>query len=304
MSQAMARFYFPDVPDVPLPAGHRFPAGKYRMLRERIEREGILGRAALLPSPPASREDLLGAHSTGYVDAVFDGTLAPDMQRRIGLPWSATLLTRARATVGGSLAAARAALADGIGGQLAGGTHHAHADFGSGFCVFNDLAVAARTLLQEGRIARIAIVDLDVHQGDGNAAILGADPRVFILSMQGARNFPFRRVPSTLDVELPDGTEDDAYLAALREALVPVVAFRPELVLYLSGVDPLAEDALGRLSLTRDGLAARDRLVLDTFRRRGVPLSIAVGGGYARPIDLSVEAYAGTFRVAREVHGL
>lgn len=297
------RFYYPDIADMPLPEGHRFPGGKYRMLRECIEREGTLGSAALLPSPMATRQELLRAHSETYLDAVLAGTVPPDIMRRIGLPWSETLLARSRATVGGSIAAARAALEHGISGQLAGGTHHAHRDFGSGFCVFNDLAATALTLLEERRVSRLAIVDLDVHQGDGNAAILGADPRVFTLSVQGARNFPFRRVPSTLDVELPDGTGDDAYLAALHEPLARVLAFRPDIVLYLSGADPLKEDTLGRLSLSLAGLKARDRFVFGTFKRSAVPVSVAVGGGYAKPIEATVDAYANTFRTARQVFG-
>jgi acetoin utilization deacetylase AcuC-like enzyme len=299
----LVQFFYPDVPELPLPDGHRFPAGKYRLLKLAIDQERLLGKAQLTASPLATRKQLLRAHSESYLDAMFDGAVAPDIMRRIGLPWSQTLVDRSRATTGGSLAAARAALRDGISGQLAGGTHHAHRDFGSGYCVFNDLAAAALALLDEAEVSRVAIVDLDVHQGDGNAAILGNDPRVFILSIQGAKNFPFHRVPATLDVELPDGTTDEAYLQALEGALEHVVAFRPELVLYLSGVDPLAADSLGRLSLTHKGLMARDRLVFETFRRRGVPVSIAIGGGYAKPIDLSVQAYANTFRVAREVYG-
>ncbi len=295
------RFFYPDVIDMPLPEGHRFPGGKYRMLRELLVRQKALGTAALCPSPSASREHLLLAHSETYLDSVLTGTVPPEIMRRIGLPWSETLVARSRATVGGSLAAARAALEHGISGQLAGGTHHAHRDFGSGFCVFNDLAVTALTLLGEGMVSRVAIVDLDVHQGDGNASILGAEPRVFTLSVQGARNFPFRRVPGTLDIELPDGTDDAAYLAALHEPLARMLAFRPDLVLYLSGVDPLKEDALGRLSLSHAGLMDRDRLVFETCKRAGIPVSIAVGGGYAKPIDLTVTAYANTFHVARHV---
>lgn len=298
------RFFYPDTPELPLPAGHRFPAGKYRMLRERVVREGILGRSAtLLPSPAAGRDELERAHDPAYVSAMLEGTVAADIQRRIGLPWSPVLVARSRATVGGSLAAARAALATGASGQLAGGTHHAHRDFGSGFCTFNDLAVASLTLLEEGRVERVAIVDLDVHQGDGNAAILGADPRVFVLSVHGEKNFPFRKPPSDLDVGLPDGTEDDAYLRALSPALEQVEAFRPNLVLYLSGADPLASDTLGRLSLTHAGLAERDRVVFEHCRRRAIPVSLAIGGGYADPITDSVEGYANTFRVMREVFG-
>lgn len=298
------RFFYPDTPDLPLPPGHRFPAGKYRMLREKIEREGLLAGARLLPSPPARHDELLRAHDPAYVDDVMRGSVAADIQRRIGLPWSETLVRRSLATTGGAIAAARAALEDGLSGQLAGGTHHAHRGFGSGFCVFNDLAVTALTLLAEGRVARVAVIDLDVHQGDGNAALLAPDPRVFVLSMHGAKNFPFRRVPSDLDVDLADGTEDEAYLRALHEALSAAVAFRPDLVLYLSGADALRQDRLGRLALTHAGLMARDRLVFETFRARGVPVSIAVGGGYAEPITDSVEAYANTFRAACAVHGL
>lgn len=298
------RFYYPDTPELPLPPGHRFPAGKYRMLRERVVREDILGRSAtLVPSPAAERAELERAHDPAYVTAMLEGTVAADIQRRIGLPWSPVLVARSRATVGGSLAAARAALETGVSGQLAGGTHHAHRDFGSGFCTFNDLAVASLTLLEEGRVARVAIVDLDVHQGDGNAAILGSDPRVFVLSVHGDKNFPFRKPPSDLDVGLPDGTEDEAYLRALAQALEHVEAFRPDLVLYLSGADPLASDTLGRLSLTHAGLAERDRAVFEFCRRRGVPVSLAIGGGYAEPISDSVEGYANTFRVMREVFG-
>lgn len=297
------RIYFPDVEEMPLPAGHRFPASKYRLLRQRVLAQGILAPAMLEPSPLASREQLLRAHAQAYVDAVLAGTLAPDAQRRIGLPWSPLLVRRSLATVGGAIAAARTALADGVSGQLAGGTHHAHRDFGSGFCIFNDLAVAALAVLAEGPVQRIAILDLDVHQGDGNAAILGPEPRVLVASLQGARNFPFRRVPGDIDVELPDGTGDRAYLDALADVLPALEAFRPDLLLYLSGVDPLAEDRLGRLALTHDGLAERDRLVLELARRRGWPVSIAIGGGYAEPIAASVEAYANTFRMAREVFG-
>ena len=298
------QFFFPDVPSLPLPPGHRFPSGKYDALRAMIDAERILGTADLVAAVPAGRDELLRAHSPEYVDAMLSGTVAADGMRRIGLPWSQTLVDRSRATVGGALASARAALEYGISGQLAGGTHHSHRDFGSGFCVFNDLAVAALTLLDTGAVARLAIVDTDVHQGDGNAAILGADPRVFILSVQGAKNFPFRRVPGTLDVDLPDGTEDAAYLATLAAALEPVVAFRPQLVFYLSGADPLAEDRLGRLSLSHKGLMMRDRLVMETFKMRAVPLAIAIGGGYAEPISASVTAYANTFRVAADIWNL
>ena len=295
------RFYYPDVPMIPLPFGHRFPSGKYDALRAVIDRDRILGRAHLLPAPRATRADLLRAHAPDYVDAMFAGTVSAADMRRIGLPWSATLVDRSRATVGGAIASARAALDTGLSGQLAGGTHHAHRAFGSGFCVFNDLAVAALTMLEEGRVSRIAIVDTDVHQGDGNAAILGADPRVFILSVQGAKNFPFQRVAATRDVDLPDGTDDASYLAALDGALGEVWAFRPDLLFYLSGADALAEDRLGRLALTHAGLLERDRRVLGHCKQAHLPVAVVIGGGYADPIEASVTAYANTFRVAAEL---
>jgi acetoin utilization deacetylase AcuC-like enzyme len=295
------RFYYPDVEDLPLPAGHRFPIGKYRLLRAAVERDGILPAEALAASPPASPDDLLRAHSAAYVGAMLDGSVSKDIIRRIGLPWSETLMRRSRATVGGAMAAARSALEHGVSGQLAGGTHHAHRDFGSGFCVFNDLAVTALTLLEQSVVDRIAILDLDVHQGDGNAAILKERPDVFVLSVHGEKNFPFRKVPSDLDVELPDGTEDRAYIEALLDALPVLTEFKPDLLLYLSGADPLKQDRLGRLSLSFEGLADRDRIVFELCRRRGIPVSVAIGGGYADPIADSVTVYANTFRTAREV---
>ncbi|MFM2423121.1 MAG: hypothetical protein RL291_1651 [Pseudomonadota bacterium] len=297
------QIYYPDVPDLPLPPGHRFPASKYRQLKDRLSEPGRLGRAQLLPSPLATRNELLRAHSPAYVDAMLEGTPTPTMMREIGLPWSETLIRRSRATVGGTLAAARSALRDGFSGQLAGGTHHAHQDFGSGFCVFNDFAVTARKLLDDGTVRRIAIVDLDVHQGDGNSAILGQDLRVHILSMHGAKNFPFKRVPSTRDIELADGTDDTTYLNHLANALDEVVRFAPDLVLYLSGADPLAADRLGRLSLTHDGLKARDAHVFQTCHDHRIPVALAIGGGYAEPIELTVDGYAGTFDAARTVYG-
>ncbi len=297
------RVFYPDIEAMPVPPGHRFPAGKYQLLRDLVAREAILPPECLTASPVIEPGDLLRAHSATYVDAVHAGTLAPDAMRRIGLPWSPALVQRSRATVGGALAAARSALEHGLSGQLAGGTHHAHRDFGSGFCVFNDVAVAALTLLETGVVQRIAVLDLDVHQGDGNAALLVGHPGMLVVGLQGERNFPFRRVPSDIDVELPDCTEDRAYLSALADVLPAIEAMRPDLVLYLSGADALADDRLGRLALTHDGLAERDRMVFEMCRRRGIPVSIAIGGGYAQPIEASVRGYANTYRAARDVFG-
>jgi acetoin utilization deacetylase AcuC-like enzyme len=296
-------FYAPDTPDLPLPPGHRFPAGKYRLLRAALEADGTLADRGIGTSPAASEPELERAHSSDYVRAVLEGHLDPATERRIGLPWSEVLVARSRATVGGSLAAARTALQHGLSGQLAGGTHHAHRDFGSGYCVFNDLAVTALTLIEERRLARVAILDLDVHQGDGNAALLAGRHDVLVVSVHGAKNFPFRKVPSDLDIELADGTGDAEYLRALEPALAAVETFRPDLLLYLSGADPLANDRLGRLQLTFEGLMARDRRVFELCRRRALPVSIAIGGGYAEPIADSVTVYANTFRTARAVLG-
>ena len=241
------------------------------------------------------------AHDPAYVAAMETGAIEASAMRRIGFPWSEKIPRRARATVGGAIAAAKSALETGLSGQLAGGTHHAHRDFGAGYCVFNDFAVAARALLDEKRASRIAIVDLDVHQGDGNAAILGEDDNIFVYSVHGAKNFPFRKEASDLDVALPDGTGDSAYLDALEETLPEVFAFRPDIVLYQAGVDPLKEDSLGRMALTYEGLMARDRYVLSECAMRAVPVSMAIGGGYAKPIEKSVTAYANTYRVAKDI---
>ncbi|MGI9379980.1 MAG: histone deacetylase family protein, partial [Methyloligellaceae bacterium] len=235
------------------------------------------------------------------VDSVMDGTIDEEAMRRVGFKWDESVPARGLTSVGGCIAAARSALEDGLSGQLAGGSHHAHRDFGSGFCVFNDQAVAALTLLEEKRVDRIAIVDLDVHQGDGTASICQSVPDIFVLSVHGEKNFPFRKYPADLDVGLPDATEDADYLRAVEKALDHVWEFEPDIILYQAGVDPLEEDRLGRLSLTLDGLMSRDRLVLQSAKDRDIPVSMSIGGGYTDPIDTSVIAYANTYRVAREI---
>ena len=297
------KFFYSDVFNLNLPQGHRFPGGKYAMLRRTLAEDAILAPGQLALSPSVAEADLLRAHAAAYVAAIDTGAIAPAAMRRIGFPWSDHIPRRARATMGGAVAAARAALEHGLSGQLAGGTHHAHYDFGSGYCVFNDFAVAALAVLAAGLASRVAIIDLDVHQGDGNAAILSAREDVFVFSVHGEKNFPFRKVASDLDVALPDGTEDEAYLRALGDALPAVWAFNPDLVLYQAGVDPLAEDKLGRMALTHDGLKRRDEMVLAACKARGVPVSMAIGGGYADPIEASVAAYANTYRVAKELWG-
>ncbi len=273
------------------------------MLREHFEAESVFAKLGMAPSPLAGPPELLRAHDASYVRDAMAGALGDAAMRRIGIPWSETLVARSRAAVGGSLAAARDALEHGIAGQLAGGTHHAHRDFGSGFCMFNDLAVAALTLIAERRVQRVSILDCDVHQGDGTASILAAVPAVQTISIHGAMNFPFRTVPSDLDIGLPDEAGDDAYLAALDKGLDALAGFKPDLLLYLSGADVLAADRLGRLCVSLDGLIARDAAVFGFAKGRGLPVSIAVGGGYADPISITVEAYLATFKAAQSIYG-
>jgi acetoin utilization deacetylase AcuC-like enzyme len=249
--------------------------------------------------PRAARDELLLAHEASYVDALDRGTLDTAAMRRIGFPWSEALVERSHRAVGGTIAAARAALEHGVAMNLAGGTHHAFADHGEGFCVFNDVAVAIRVLQRERRITRAAIVDLDVHQGNGTHAILAHDPSVFTFSMHGAKNYPFERVAGDLEIDLPDGTADDEYLAALGDALPRVLArSRPDLVVYLAGADPLYTDTLGRLALTKDGLARRDTMVLELCREVGIPVAITISGGYARDIEDTVAVHVQTARIA------
>jgi acetoin utilization deacetylase AcuC-like enzyme len=277
---------------------------KYRLLREALVGDGTLRPEELVPAEPAPREALARVHTARWLEVVFAGSLSEAETRRLGFPWSEALVLRSRAAVGGTCAAARAALNDGFAGNLAGGTHHAFPDHGEGFCVFNDIAVSIRALQAEGAIARAAVVDLDVHQGNGTAAVFAGDPSVFTFSMHGEHNFPFRKQRSSLDVGLPDGTGDAPYLDALVWHLPRLLdATRPDLIYYQAGVDPLAEDTLGRLALTAAGLEARDRFVLEAAWRRGIPLVATLGGGYAHPLVHSLEAHLGTYRAARAVHG-
>src|SRR5205823_4026229 len=258
----------------------------------------------LVASEPVALDALLLVHDREYVEAVVHGGLDDDAIRRLGFPWSEQLVLRSRASVYGTIAAARAALFDGVAGNLAGGTHHAFADHGEGYCVFNDHAVAIRLLQLEGLIERAVVVDLDVHQGNGTAAIFGDDDSVFTFSMHGARNYPFRKQRSSLDVELPDGCEDGEYLALLTRHLPEVLdAANADVLFYQGGVDPLAQDALGRLRLTHDGLRGRDRMVLTAARDRDIPVVLTLGGGYAKPVQASVEAHCGTYREATAVFG-
>lgn len=280
---------------VPLPAGHRFPIEKYALLRDAVLAEGYV-----VAEPPRARvEDLTLAHTADYVERVTNGCLTSEELRRIGFPWSPSLVERSYRAVGGTVAATGAALERGVAMNLAGGTHHAFPDHGEGFCVFNDVAVALLALLRDRRLRRAAIVDLDVHQGNGTHAIFSGDDRVFTFSMHGRRNFPFNKVAGTLDIELEDGTDDEAYLARLADALPRVLdASRPDLVVYLAGADVHENDRLGRLRLTFDGLARRDALVLSSCRDIGLPVAIVVAGGYGRDVADTVRVHVQTVRIA------
>jgi acetoin utilization deacetylase AcuC-like enzyme len=293
--------YHSDQYRIPLPPGHKFPSEKYGMVRELVA--GLDG-FELRPAPLAAPEDLKIAHDPGYVGAVLDGSVDPRIMRRIGFPWSPELVTRSLASVGGTLAAARDAMSRGFGGNLAGGTHHAFRSEGSGFCVFNDLAVAILVLRRDGLARRAAVLDLDVHQGDGTASIFENDPDVLTISIHGENNFPFRKQRSRIDIGLPDGTADGEYLDHLCGVLPQVVAFRPDLVFYQAGVDALAGDRLGRLALSMEGLMHRDKLVFEAVSASTLPIVVTLGGGYADPIRRTAEAHAQTYRVAAALQPL
>lgn len=300
---------------IPLPAGHRFPIAKYALVRDRALAEGLIPAERLHEPARASVEDLGRVHTERYIASILRGALSEEEQRRIGFPWSPELVERSLRAVGGTCEAAAAALRNGVAINLAGGTHHAFPDHGEGFCVFNDVAVAIRALQQRGAIARAAIVDLDVHQGNGTHAVFASDASVFTFSMHGGRNYPFRtvddgsrrdephryglRVPGDLDVDLPDGTGDHEYLRALERSLPIVLASaRPDLVVYLAGADPHEGDRLGRMALTFDALARRDVMVIEACREVGIPVAITIAGGYGRDIDDTVRVHLNTIRVA------
>jgi acetoin utilization deacetylase AcuC-like enzyme len=251
-----------------------------------VVRRGLVPPEGVAEPEPTPRADLALVHAAAYVEAILHGTLPDDAERRLGLPWSPELRERCLRTVQGTVEAARDALDHGAGINLAGGTHHAFAERGEGFCVFNDVAVAIRVLQRAGRVRRVAIVDLDVHQGNGTARIFAGDPAVSTFSLHGEKNYPFHKEQSRLDVGLPDGCEDQAYLDALDRHLAPVLASaRADLVFYLAGADPFAGDRFGRLRLTLDGLRTRDRMVFSACRARGLPVVLTLSGGYARDLD-------------------
>lgn len=286
---------------LPLPPGHRFPMRKYSMLRDAVVRE--VPELQLHEAPRAGDDALALAHTASYIADVSTGQLDAARQREIGFPWSHEMVERSRRSAGATIAACRTALMQGIAVNLAGGTHHAYADKGGGFCVFNDAAIAARQLQRDGHVRRVAVIDLDVHQGNGTASILRDDPTVFTLSLHGEKNYPFRKEASDLDVGLPDGCDDDGYAAALANALDTLKArFAPDLLIYLAGADPHEDDRLGRLRLTMAGLARRDTMVFDFALSQRLPIAVAMAGGYGNRIENTVAVHTQTVRLAAGYH--
>lgn len=282
---------------LPLPEGHRFPAAKYALARQLLRERGL--PVEILVPDAASDDDLLLAHTPEYLAKVTAGRLSDAEQRRIGLPWSPELVERARRSVGGTLAACRAALSGRVAVNLAGGTHHAFADAGEGFCLFNDAAVAVRALRRDGRIDRAVVIDLDVHQGNGTARLFQGDDQTFTFSVHGANNFPARKEQSDLDVGLPDGVGDADFLAAVEQGTWEALhRSRAELALYLAGADPFEGDRLGRMKVTKAGLFRRSQIVLEACAARGVPVAVAMAGGYAADVRDTAEIYADTVAAA------
>jgi acetoin utilization deacetylase AcuC-like enzyme len=277
---------------LPLPEGHRFPMVKYSMLRERVARDRICGPGELLTPRAVTDEEILRAHAPNYLKRVASGKLTEKEVRRIGFPWSERMVERSRRASGGTLGACLAALDEGFAANLAGGTHHAFSDRGEGYCVFNDSAIAVRAIQAAGLVERVVVIDTDVHQGNGTAAILRGDPTVFTFSIHGAKNFPFHKEESDLDAPLPDGAGDTEFLATLERGLEAALdAADAYLAIYLAGADPFEGDRFGRLSVTKSGLAERDRIVLEACRERGIPVAVTMAGGYAKEVGDTVDVH-------------
>ncbi|MDT5060288.1 MAG: hypothetical protein QOH63_747 [Acidobacteriota bacterium] len=281
--------------------GHVFPIRKFELVRDRLLHEGTLRPADIIEPQPATLQDVLLVHTEDYVTRLRAGTLTARELRRLGLPWSKALVRRSFLAAGGTINAARWALEDGIGSNLAGGTHHAFPDRGEGFCVLNDVAIAIRALRRDGLIQRAAIIDCDVHQGNGTATIFEGDETIFTFSMHGAKNYPLFKARSTLDVELADETSDEAYLETLAKHLKSVFAHTPDIIFYLGGADPYVGDRLGRLALTIEGLRARDELLINECCARRIPVATVMSGGYAAEISDTVEIHCNTIRAAHAV---
>jgi len=297
------KLFYADQFVLPLPPGHRFPMEKYRMLRERLAASGEFDSGDFETPPAASFTELTRAHAPDYVMRAERGELTPQEMKLIGFPWSAGMVERSKRSSGATLAACRAALLDGVAANLAGGTHHAFYDRGEGFCVFNDAIIAARAMQSEGLANNVAVIDCDVHQGNGTAAIASGDTSIFTFSIHGARNYPFRReFPSDIDIEMPDGATDDIYLLALADGLAQLFKrFAADLVIYLAGADPFEDDRLGRLKLSMDGLRRRDELVFAACAARHLPVALAMAGGYARKIEDTVAIHAQTVLLGKRL---
>ena len=293
------KIFYTDHYVLPLPAGHRFPMAKYSLLRQRVEEARLAGEGGLRKPHVATNEEILRAHDHGYLERVANGQLSARELRRIGFPWTPQMVERSRRSAGATIEACRAALDEGVGVNLAGGTHHAFRDHGEGYCVFNDSAIAALAMQAEGRARRILILDCDVHQGNGTASILANDATVFTFSIHAAKNFPFRKEASDIDIELPDGTGDAGYLHVLEQGVRDAItASRPDMAIYLAGADPYVGDRLGRLSLTKEGLQARDRKVFELCRAASVPFAVVMAGGYSSDIADTVDIHFATVEIA------
>lgn len=275
---------------------------KYALLREAVQLANLTPPDRLIASQPASDDQILRVHTEEYLHRLIAGQMTEREMCRTGFPWSEDLVARTRLSVGGTISACRFAIKRGVSANLAGGTHHAHPAHGEGFCVFNDVAIAARSMQAEGKANQVLVIDLDVHQGDGTAAIFAGDESVFTFSVHGEKDFPYRKVPSDLDIALPDGCRDEAYLLAVQSGLEQTFAlFKPDLVIYIAGADPFAGDRLGRLSVTKAGLARRDRLVITTCLQLGIPIAIVLGGGYAHQVEDTVAIHFATIAIAVEL---
>jgi acetoin utilization deacetylase AcuC-like enzyme len=269
---------------------------KYKMVRHGLLNEGLIAQEQLFEAPLAPENDILRVHDEKYYHAIEFGTLEPSEQRKIGFPWSEVMIKRSRASVGGFLSAVDYALIHGVAGNLSGGTHHSFKDRGEGFCVFNDFVIAAFKLIAEREFKNILILDLDVHQGNGNAALCKDIAEVFVVSIHGKSNYPYQKPPSDWDIPLEDHTEDNTYLKTLEGVLKELSLRRWDIILYQAGVDPLKEDRLGKLSLSHQGLFLRDEMVLNFAKSRNIPIALGLGGGYAQPIELTVNAHLNTYK--------
>lgn len=298
------KLFYTDIFVLPLPPGHHFPMEKYRLLRERIVHEGIARAEDFYIPHAATDEEITRCHDPAYLSRFVNGELTAQEIRRLGLPWSERLVERARRSSGATVDACRAALREGCAVNLAGGTHHAFRDYGEGYCVFNDSAIAARAMQAEGLVRRVVIIDCDVHQGNGTAALLSDDPSIFTFSIHGRKNFPHDKEKSDLDIDLEDATDDDAYLEALALGVRKAgERSRPGLAIYLAGADPYVDDTFGRLALSKQGLAARDRYVLTWCAQRDIPVAITMAGGYARHVQDTVDIHVQTIKTAAGIAG-